>query len=110
HQVTNQVTDEIPIIPTTASVNAINMAPTKQSSANTEATLSSPADVRSTLTPTPAVDVPRVTLIGDSIMQGATPMIEDVLGPDIYVDAARKRRMEDVPALIESLYAKGHLS
>jgi len=43
-------------------------------------------------------------------MQGAAPMIEDVLGPDIYIDAARKRRMEDVPALIESLYAKGHLS
>ena len=43
-------------------------------------------------------------------MQGAAPMIEDVLGSDIYIDAARKRRMEDVPALIETLYAEGHLS
>ena len=27
-------------------------------------------------------------------MQGATPIFEDVLGPDIYIDAARKRKME----------------
>jgi peptidoglycan/LPS O-acetylase OafA/YrhL len=110
HQVTNQVTDEIPTTTIATLVNAINIAPTKQSSANIQATLSSPADVHSTLTPTPAVDVPRVTLIGDSIMQGATPMIEDILGKDIYIDAARKRRMEDVPALVETLYREGHLS
>ena len=37
-------------------------------------------------------------------------MIDDVLGQDIYVDAARKRRMEDVPDLIETIDNKGHLS
>jgi hypothetical protein len=53
---------------------------------------------------------PRVTFIGDSIMQGTIPMMEDVLGQGIYIDAARKRRMEDVPALIEILAEEEHLS
>ncbi len=43
-------------------------------------------------------------------MQGTIPMMEDMLGPDIYIDAARKRRMEDVPALIENLAEEEHLS
>ena len=43
-------------------------------------------------------------------MQGATPMIEDVLGEDIYIDAARKRHMEDVPKLVDTLYREDHLS
>lgn len=53
--------------------------------------------------------LPGITLIGDSIMQGAAPMIEDVLARDIFIDAARKRRMEDVPALIEILAEEGQL-
>jgi peptidoglycan/LPS O-acetylase OafA/YrhL len=61
-------------------------------------------------TSTPAVRLPGVTLIGDSIMQGARPMIEDVLGEDIYIDAARKRKMEDVPALVATLSRQGYLS
>ena len=61
-------------------------------------------------TATPAADLPRATLIGDSIMQGAAPMIEDVLGKEIYIDAARKRKMEDVPALVKTLSREGHLS
>jgi peptidoglycan/LPS O-acetylase OafA/YrhL len=61
----------------------------------------------STATPT---SLPRATLIGDSIMQGAAPMIEDVLGKDVYVDAARKRKMEDVPTLVETLSQEGHLA
>ena len=60
--------------------------------------------------PFAAGDVKRVALIGDSIMQGAAPMIEDVLGKDIYVDAARKRKMEDVPTLVETLSREGHLA
>jgi hypothetical protein len=63
-----------------------------------------------TRTATPRVHLPRLTLIGDSIMQGAAPMIKDVLGDDIYIDAARKRKMEDVPALVETLSREGHLS
>lgn len=63
---------------------------------------------RRTSTPSPAL--PRATLIGDSIMQGAAPMIEDVLGSTIYLDAVRKRKMEDVPALVETLSREGHLS
>jgi peptidoglycan/LPS O-acetylase OafA/YrhL len=65
--------------------------------------------VSSTPTTTPPGDVPEVTLIGDSIMQGAAPMIEDVLGQDIFIEAARKRRMEDMPAIIETLSEEGHL-
>ena len=37
-------------------------------------------------------------------------MIEDVLGKDVYIDAARKRKMEDVPALVETLSQEGHLA
>ena len=61
-------------------------------------------------TATSSVNLPGVTLIGDSIMQGAMPMIEDVLGEEIYIDAARKRKMEDVPALVRTLAREGHLS
>jgi hypothetical protein len=43
-------------------------------------------------------------------MQGAMPMFDDAFGNDIYIDAARKRKMEDVPALVEILAAEGHLS
>ena len=110
HQINNQVTDEIPAISNTSSVNVINIMSTKQSSANTQEALSLPTNVHSTLTATPDLDLPRVTLIGDSIMQGAVPMIEDVLGEGIHIDAARKRRMEDVPALVETLYKEGHLA
>jgi hypothetical protein len=59
---------------------------------------------------TPELDLPGVTLIGDSIMQGAAPMMDDVLGEDIYIDAARKRKMEDVPALVEELSDEGQLA
>ena len=49
------------------------------------------------LTPTPSATLPGkfpgMTLIGDSIMQGAAPMMEGVLGENIYIDAARKRRL-----------------
>jgi hypothetical protein len=49
-------------------------------------------------------------LIGDSIMQGAAPMMHDLLGSDIYIDAARKRKMEDVPALVATLARNDHLA
>ena len=61
-------------------------------------------------TVTPSASLPRATLIGDSIMQGASPLFDDVLGEDIYIDAERKRQMEDVPALVETLSREGHLS
>jgi hypothetical protein len=110
HQINNQLMDEIPTVGITSPVNAINIAPTKQSSASTQPAHTLPTDLTSTRTATPSLELPRVTLIGDSIMQGAAPMIEDVLGPDIYIDAARKRRMEDVPALVETLYRERYLS
>lgn len=72
--------------------------------------LSSLTPAHSRRTPTPAPDLPRATLIGDSIMQGAAPMIEDVLGAEVYIDAARKRKMEDVPALVQTLFREGHLA
>lgn len=58
----------------------------------------------------PAVDPgPQVTFIGDSIMQGASPLMEKVLGTDIHIDAARKRRMEDVPEVVADLSDAGKL-
>ena len=36
--------------------------------------------------------------------------MDGVLGEDIYIDAARKRKMEDVPALVATLSREGHLS
>jgi hypothetical protein len=62
-----------------------------------------PQTFQSTPMVTRAGNSPRVTLIGDSIMQGAIPMMEDILGQDICIDAARKCRMEDIPALVEIL-------
>lgn len=100
------------LVQTVAIPSTVTFFPTTATKApiETQPAIGSTARSPATRTPTPALDFPRVTLIGDSIMQGAAPMIEDVLGTDIYVDAARKRKMEDVPALIETLYNQGHLS
>lgn len=107
---------------TSSPVEKVNMTPTKPSSPNTQQTPGMSTSIYATmtvqnhtqmLTSTPAATPPRnflgITLIGDSIMQGAAPMIEDVLGQDIFIDAARKRRMEDVPALINALAEEGNL-
>jgi hypothetical protein len=90
-------------------VNVIRVTPTKQPSANVQETLPLPEQAQPAFTATPAINLPRVTLIGDSIMQGAAPMIKDVLGGEIYIDATRKRRMEDVPALVRTLSKEEHL-
>jgi peptidoglycan/LPS O-acetylase OafA/YrhL len=110
HQISNQVADDLPATTKSTFVNTINIAATRPFSANTQEVVLAPTNLHPTLTATRTLDLPRVTLIGDSIMQGATPMLEDILGKDIYVDAARKRRMEDVPALVEMLFREGHLS
>jgi hypothetical protein len=102
HQVmANAPVEEIAAVQTTPTLDTVSVTVTKPAPRT-------PGP--STPTSTPSADLPRVTLIGDSIMQGATPMIEDVLGADIYIDAARKRKMEDVPALVETLSKEGHLS
>ncbi len=109
HQVSNQIAVETPTVLGTFPISVapeISVTSTESSFVNVSQAMNEP----STVTPTPDLHLPRATLIGDSIMQGATPMIDDVLGKDIYVDAARKRRMEDVPDLIETLYNKGQLS
>jgi hypothetical protein len=77
---------------------------------STQTSSGAPETLVGTLTATPGDAGPRATLIGDSIMQGAAPMIEDVLGSDVYLDAARKRKMEDVPAVVETLDESGHLA
>ncbi len=110
HQINNQSTEEIPTLQSVSSVGVMHTTPTKLSLVATQPATSLTTNIYSTRTATPATNLPRVTLIGDSIMQGATPTIEDVLGADIYIDAARKRRMEDVPALVETLYKAEHLS
>ena len=99
-------------------INAVDMTPTISLSESpqeaiaastlTSATRTAREEIKPTSTPVKGL--PHVTLIGDSIMQGASPMIEDVLGETIYLDAARKRRMEDVPALVETLARAGHLA
>jgi len=107
---------------TSPPVDIVSMTPTKPTSLHTQQVLSMPTSIRPTITvqndiemrkptstATPPSNLPGITLIGDSIMQGATPMIEEVLGENIYIDAARKRRMEDVPALIENLVEERHL-
>jgi hypothetical protein len=110
HQVTASARlEENPIIESTSASKVIYSTATQPAPLHVQPTIRS-----ITITPpsarTPAVDLPRATLIGDSIMQGAAPMIEDALGEDIYIDAARKRKMEDVPALVETLSREGHLS
>jgi hypothetical protein len=109
HQINDQVADEISFRSTAAPVNVIRVTPTKQPSANVQETLPLPEQAQPAFTATPAINLPRVTLIGDSIMQGAAPMIKDVLGGEIYIDATRKRRMEDVPALVRTLSKEEHL-
>jgi hypothetical protein len=110
HPVTASTSQEdIQIATSTSTVSVITVTATK-APIQTKPAAGSATRSPATLTATPSIVLPRVTLIGDSIMQGAAPMIEDVLGTNIYIDAARKRKMEDVPALIETLYKKGHLS
>ncbi len=119
-----QVPENISVIQDTSApisavpINAVDMTPTISASESTEeanvvapptpSTKMAPQEIKPTSTRT--ADLPRVTLIGDSIMQGARPMIEDVLGEGVYIDAARKRKMEDVPALVETLEEEGHLA
>jgi hypothetical protein len=104
HQISNQGIEAIPTLQSASSISVIPATPTKSSLVNLQGVM----NVRPTSTP--ATNLPRATLIGDSIMQGASPMIEDVLGAEIYIDAARKRHMEDVPVLVDTLYKDGHLS
>ena len=102
--------DEMPILqatPTPATARPTATQPAALTSPPTREPLT-PRPL--TVSPTPAVDLPQVTFIGDSIMQGASPMFDDVFGEEIYIDAARKRKMEDVPALVETLSREGHLS
>ena len=107
---------------TSSFVDRANLTPTKPFPPNTQQVLSGPTSTRPTIavhndtvmlqsTPaaTPLSKLPDITLIADSIMQGAAPMIDDVLGQNVYIDAARKRHMEDVSGLIESLAEEGHL-
>lgn len=106
---------------TSAPVEMVNITPTRPPSGTPQQAPGMSASSRSTSTAqnlmqtlpsTPAATLPNmpdITLIGDSIMQGAAPMIEDVLGQSIFIDATRKRRMEDMPALIETLAEDGHL-
>jgi hypothetical protein len=109
HQVTPRAPREVVPVPQSA------LAPASIRAAATSAAPLKPQPkidpiFPSQVTATPLVDSPRVTLIGDSIMQGAAPMIEDMLGQGIYIDAARKRKMEDVPALVKALSREAHLS
>jgi hypothetical protein len=108
--ISNQVPEEIPTAQNTSLISIVYATVTKPASVNTHSTKTSITNSYSTRTETPAPNLPKATLIGDSIMQGATPMLEDILGADIYIDAARKRHMEDVPTLVETLYREGHLS
>lgn len=109
HPATASVSVEsTPIVQNTSSVNTVDSMPTTRPSLTVQPTQSAASSVPSPLSP--EIRLPRVTFIGDSIMQGASPMMDDVLGKDIYIDAARKRKMEDVPDLVRTLAREGHLS
>ena len=97
-------------VQSTNAVNAVVTEPETLAPVTTRQPAQSSPQHTSTPRATATADLPRVTLIGDSIMQGAAPMMDDILGQDIYIDAARKRKMEDVPALVETLAEEGHLS
>ncbi|MGZ9166542.1 MAG: acyltransferase family protein, partial [Anaerolineales bacterium] len=100
--------EEMPLVQATSTSNAIRPTATKPEPVVSQPTRDSRNPIPSTATP--ALDLPSVTFIGDSIMQGAAPMFDDVFGEDVYLDAARKRKMEDVPALVKTLSREGHLS
>jgi hypothetical protein len=106
HQVSANV--RVEEVPTTqmqspSLVDVTNATPTESASVSAQEVASLSTKIPLFRTSTPDLDLPRVTFIGDSIMQGASPMMEDVFGEDVYIDAARKRKMEDVPALVETL-------
>ncbi|HSL45322.1 MAG TPA: acyltransferase family protein [Anaerolineales bacterium] len=109
HQVAATPAEERPAVQVTEAVEAINPTPSEATPENVQPVPGLQTATPSRPTPTLAIDLPRVTFIGDSIMQGAAPMMDDVLGEDIYIDAARKRKMEDVPALVGTLSREGHL-
>ena len=102
--------EEIPLVQATSTPNRIRPTATKPLSVTSQPTHDSLTPVPFGLAATPAVDLPKITFIGDSIMQGASPIFDDVFGKDIYIDAERKRKMEDVPALVKTLASEGHLS
>jgi hypothetical protein len=105
----NAALEDEPSTLRTPSSNVLQPVPTKPA-INTQQASSRSTEIPIPHTATPGIHLPRVTFIGDSIMQGATPMMEDVFGEDVYIDAARKRKMEDVPALVETLSDVGNLS
>jgi len=109
-QIEENSAKEFSAVRSSSSQNINSTTSTQSSSLSAQLATSLPTNLNAALTTTPVIDLPSVTLIGDSIMQGAAPMIEDILGKDIYIDAARKRRMEDVPSLVETLYREEHLS
>ena len=111
HQVNASTPLNERLVPQHTSLPASVESPATQPAVSTPSpTADSKLPSSSSRTATPAADLPRVTFIGDSIMQGAAPMFDDVLGEDIYIDAARKRKMEDVPALVRTLSREGHLA
>jgi hypothetical protein len=109
HQVTASAPEEeMPVLQVTATREPIRATATKPAPLTSQPTRAPLTSFPSS--PTPAIDLPAITFIGDSIMQGAAPMFDDAFGESIYIDAERKRRMEDVPALVETLSEEGHLS
>ncbi len=111
HQViSSNSPEESPVTQSTSLPDSVGNPPTLPAQSTPFPTADAILPASSRRTATPDADLPRVTFIGDSIMQGAAPMFDDVLGEDIYIDAARKRKMEDVPALVQTLSREGHLS
>jgi peptidoglycan/LPS O-acetylase OafA/YrhL len=102
--------DPSPVAQSVPSATIVSNTPTRADAVVTPRTATPARQGALSRTVTSTPDLPRVTLIGDSIMQGAAPMLDDVLGADIYIDAARKRKMEDVPALVQTLAKEGNLS
>ncbi len=82
--------------------------------ANPSATLTSiPTGTRKPEdTPTPSATplTLRFTLIGDSILAEAQPLLAEALGPQVWIDAQVGRTMEEAPPIIQRLAAQGCLA
>lgn len=84
------------------------------------AVIVAPAETTTTLGATPETTVPAAattvpesssgyTFIGDSVLLGAKPAIEEMFGPDVQVDALESRQFKHADDVVRDLRATGEL-
>jgi len=102
---TTETPDQAAWLPSaTAAMAVITPTPLAQTTATSPVPDTIDRDQISTASrTTPAVAPYAVTLIGDSVMEGARDEIKSTLGEEIYIDTKRSRNMEDLLDLAEDL-------